>query len=480
MNNNISDISIDSGISSDNSSKSHGKFYVQDNPSPKVIMPITQDELTQHDNPMQPPTDDPDLCVINTPLPEPTHAILHLPKKAVFKTPSQMVEITTDHSITYKNNDIDDSNAASVGGSSVAESESEEQVLLTFMSGAKKENGNLAFRTSIIMSFCPSKTKIKVEQFFPSFMHSNFLFDDLTKFFRKALTYRPSHFRSIECAEILLKLWHLVQIQDDRFKTMPDSFQKDSRPVAKIREYVNGCLTRISADSEYELKNKRKRNLYRQGKNNVQANVVSKEGNNWYKRIEPHPCPKCNHGNIVSLVPIETLVEEFSLLEMQYKEQMEEFNSDMYRATFKKDGGKRKHPTKTGDPPRKPSFPKQTMICMCSVSKCKNIVDGRGCHHCNSLSKSGIQIPFNITKAVCECALCKCDCDVQFSRSSWQSIAAQAEEEREIEYGAAMSKKQRSLSESKGNYLELQQTHYFHNTPYYTNFLCSLISNCFR
>ena len=447
MNNNISDISVDASTSSTDSSKRHDNIHVHNRPSGKVLIPITQDMLSQDDDHIQGPTEDLVPDVIDNHLLDSAHVILHSPKKAVFQTPTQIVEITTDNSITHTNVDIDAYNTESVGGSSVSDSVSEEQKLLTFMSGAKKENGNLSSRTTIIMSFCPQKTKINVQQFFPEFMHSNFIFDDLTKFYRKAVTYRASHFRSVECAEILLKLWHLVQIKDNHSQSSKDSSQKDSRAVARFREYINHCLKRIRSDDENDMKNKRKRNLFRHGKNQLQENVVSKEGTNWYKRIDPHPCPKCNHGNIISLIPIETLVEEFSLLDMQYKEQMEEYNAEMYRSNFKKDGGKRKYPTKPSEPPRKTAFPKQTMICMCSVSKCKNIVDGRGCHHCNGLSKSGIAIPFNIKKAECECALCKCECDVQFSKSHWQSIAAQAEEERDIEKQASIN-----TSGTKGNY----------------------------
>ena len=129
MNNNISDISVDASTFSTDSSKRHDNIHVYNHSSGKVLIPITQDMLSQDDDHIQDPTEDLVPDVIDNHLPDSSHVILHSPKKAVFQTPTQIVEITTDNSIPHTNIDIDASNSESVAGSSVSDSVSEEQKL---------------------------------------------------------------------------------------------------------------------------------------------------------------------------------------------------------------------------------------------------------------------------------------------------------------------------------------------------------------
>ena len=64
---------------------------------------------------------------------------------------------------------------------------------------------------------------------------------------------------------------------------------------------------------------------------------------------------------------------------------------------------------------------------MCCVSKCRNIVDGKGCHHCEGLSKNDIPVPYDTALGKCMCALCMCQCNIAFAKTNWQGIAAQTE-----------------------------------------------------
>ena len=105
MNNNLSDISVDSSTSTIDSSKRHDNIHVINHRSEKVLIPITQDILSQNDEPAQ-------CCPSDDSVP---YVIDNLPKKAS----TQSSEITNDHRITPTTDYIDGSNAGSVCGTSV-------------------------------------------------------------------------------------------------------------------------------------------------------------------------------------------------------------------------------------------------------------------------------------------------------------------------------------------------------------------------
>ena len=306
----------------------------------------------------------------------------------------------------------------------------DEDKLHAFLKTSKKENQNMAFRRGLLMQFIPSKNKINPSQFFVSCLKENILLMDLIKFFCRAIYFRPNQFRVDECADMLLKLWLLTKLQDEHHLLHPNSTYRESKPVKALRTFIESCLDRITNDVDHATKSKRKRNLLKKSKGLSQSAIVTNEGAHWSRRIEPYTCPKCQHSNVISVVPVEILVQEYSLLEIQYKQDMEEYHKNVHLANHKKDGTRKIKPTKLYDEPKRPNFPKQQMACMCCVTKCRNIVDGRGCHHCNGLAKSNIAIPFDVKKAECECALCQCECDIEFPKTSWQTIAAQEEEEK--------------------------------------------------
>ena len=346
---------------------------------------------------------------------------------------------------------ISESNDDDSDDSAQANSNTEENKLLLFLKSAKKENHNMTFRRNLIMSFCPSKNKIRPSQFFHESLKHNPIIDYLVRFYRKSLSYRENAWRVDECADILHRLWILVQLQDEVNR---DTHQppKDCRPVQKLREFIKPCLERIATDEDNNSRIKKKRNQFKVGNSSTQESIISKEGSKWTSRVEPHPCPKCQHCNVVPVVTVESLILEFSKLESEYKQEMDEYARNVKDASFCKNGKRRQKVAKKYDEPKKPSFPKQTMACMCCLTKCRNIVDGRGCHHCHSLTKNGIQIPFNITKAECECALCQCTCSIEFAKTSWQTIAASIEHEKLLEDNEARSKKM-FCSDKDGKFL---------------------------
>ena len=410
------------------------KIPIDENEVAGMYVPVTQHSPTRDYDPSESPTGDPIIQLENGNESDSPSPVLAISRQINFQNSMNNVEIsiedgTDDSTLSHassinlikKSDDTNDSKEEDI-------EQSEEEHLLCFLKSSKKENRNLSFRCSVIMSFCPSKNKIDPAQFFSNELRNNILFHDLTKFYRKALLFRQNQFRVEECAEILLKLWLLKKLQDDISDGCSNSSQ--TRPLAKLSSFIESCLKRISLDLDTVIKNKRKRSFFKEGKCHTQTRIVNEEGSKWTSRIEPHSCPKCGHGNLISVVPIEVLVERFSVMDLAYKEECNEYKVNVYRATHKKDGTKRSKPSKIYDEPKRPIFPKQIMACMCTVTKCRNVVDGRGCHHCLSLSKSNIDIPYNVRDAKCECALCACDCDIEFPKSSWQGVAAQAEEER--------------------------------------------------
>ena len=184
----------------------------------------------------------------------------------------------------------------------------------------------------------------------------------------------------------------------------------------------------------------------------------------WAKCLEPFPCPKCSHSNVISVIPIKKLVEQYSLLDVNYKNKLQEYKEKVQAASLKKDGSRQLKPAKLYNEPKKPTCPKQYMVCMCCVSKCRNIVDGRGCHHCAGLAKNGIKIPFNVKLAECECALCCCNCDIKFPKTSWQSIATQLEQERDEKVSDHEMKKSKIFTSDKEGMSMLCQLYIISNT----------------
>ena len=298
--------------------------------------------------------------------------------------------------------------------------------LLSFLKTSKKENRNMTFRRDLIMAFQQSKHKIDPARFFVTDLKHHPIFQDLVMFFRKSITYRDSDWRAIEAGEILMKLWKLVLLQD-KWKKDKDDQSKDSVPVRDLRYHILPCIARIKIDIESDARSKRKRTMYKDNSTSVQDNIVVKEHSKWFTRIEPHPCPKCHHNNIIPIIPIEDFVLQFSKKEYEQEQTKKQYEIDLYNATHTKDGKKRKNKLRI-DEPKKPVFPKMMMACMCCVTKCRNIVDGRGCHHCYAVSKSKLNIPYNVKTAQCECELCKCNCNIVFAKASWQNIAADVEE----------------------------------------------------
>ena len=118
---------------------------------------------------------------------------------------------------------------------------------------------------------------------------------------------------------------------------------------------------------------------------------------------------------------------QFSQKEYEHQKEMKKYEIDLHNATFTKDGKRKKNKGKV-DEPKKPVFPKLMVACMCCVTKCRNIVDGRGCHHCHAVAKGKMKVPYNIKTAQCECELCMCNCNIVFAKSNWQNISADVEQ----------------------------------------------------
>ena len=294
--------------------------------------------------------------------------------------------------------------------------------LLVFLKSSKKENRNMSYRRELIMNFQTSKIKIDPAQHFISHLKNHPTVRELVLFYRKSLTYRDCDWRAIESAKVLRNLWKLVLLQDD-WNQSQDETEPDSKPVKYLREHILPCIARMNSEKENVTRSKRKRNLFKDSGTSVQDNIVLKEHSKWFSRIEPHPCPKCSHNNVVPIVPTEEFIIEFSQKEYEHDQAMKKYEIDLQQATFTKDGKRKKNKAKIEEP-RKPIFPKLMVACMCCVTKCRNIVDGRGCHHCHAVAKSKLQIPYNIKTAQCECELCLCNCNIVFPKSSWQNIAA--------------------------------------------------------
>ena len=332
--------------------------------------------------------------------------------------------------------------------------------LFVFLKSSKKENRNMSYRRDLIMNFQTSKLKIDPAQHFVSHLKDHPTVHDLVLFYRKSITYRDCDWRAIESAKVMSNLWKLILLQDDWNQSQDDT-EPDSKPVRYLREHILPCIARMNSEKENITRSKRKRNLFKDTGTSVQDNIVIKEHSKWFSRIEPHPCPKCSHNNVVPIVPTEEFIIAFSQKEYEHDQAMKKYAIDLHQASFTKDGKRKKNKPKI-DEPKKPIFPKLMVACMCCVTKCRNIVDGRGCHHCHAVAKSNLRIPYNIKTARCECELCKCNCNIVFAKPSWQNIAADvAQAAIAEEKDSKMMKSTDSMTNGKYQYVQLCLLHMF-------------------
>ena len=327
------------------------------------------------------------------------------------------------------------------------------QDLLQFLNGCKRENENLLYRKALILSFFTTKiTKKPVSlklQFHEEF-HIDPLFVEVVRDVQRTIHHMRKAWNVGFCASILTKLWVLTEKQTALFPSYQTSPEKN-----KLRSFIQKILERIESDKAMASKDKRKRTLFRDSDTTTQDEIAKFEKNSkWVIRIEPHPCPKCGHTNVITVTPEDELAKEISKLDFDYQQSLKAFKTAVHHATYCKNGTKRKTKTKMPDEPKRPNFPKQLMACMCCVTKCRNIIDGRGCHHCASLSKNNIPIPYDSQKGRCECALCGCECRIVFPKTAWQTISAETELEK-IDNDSQPKKTKLFNSADEGTYLYL-------------------------
>ena len=295
--------------------------------------------------------------------------------------------------------------------------------LLTFLRSSKKENENLPFRKSLLLSFFAGNKVESLDLHFHETFHDDPLFVSIKENFKRTISTIRKSWKVDFCAEMLTKLWILL----DRQRIVLEDFNVTDQNK-DLRAFVERILERIVDDKAIGDSDKRKRTLYKDIDTSTQDDIIKKERiNKWSSRIEPHPCPRCQHTNVITILPDSELVEKISKLDFKYQKEMKEWKEGVKEATFCKNGNKRRTQLKMPTEPKRPNYPKQLMACMCCVSKCRNVVDGRGCHHCSSLSKNGIKIPYDIRKGYCECALCRCACRIVFGKTAWQTIATNTE-----------------------------------------------------
>ena len=295
--------------------------------------------------------------------------------------------------------------------------------LLTFLRSSKKENENLPFRKRLLLSFFAENKAASLDLHFHEPFHDDPLFVSIKENFKRTINSMKKSWKVDFCAEMLTKLWILL----DRQRIVLEDFNVTDQDK-DLKAFVERILERIVADKAIGDSDKRKRTLYKDNDTFTQDGIIRKERKNkWTNRIEPHPCPRCKHTNVITVLPDDELVETISQLDFKYQNEMQEYKERVKEATFCKNGNKRRSKLKMPIEPKRPNYPKQLMACMCCVSKCRNAIDGRGCHHCSSLSKNGIDIPYDIRKGYCECALCKCTCRIVFGKTAWQSIATDTE-----------------------------------------------------
>ena len=323
----------------------------------------------------------------------------------------------------------------------------EEHVKMVLLS-RRKENGTMKSRRELLFSFVFSQNHTHLRSFFHPAMEDNLSLINLHDNLMKCRVRKHDTTKQF-LGEALFVLFMLLQ-ESDQLKDSDHSMRNTRRgsepmQLKNLRTFFLSITNRYDFD-EVNASDKKQRAILSQNKSgDLIQDEYAKNNPDWQSRIISAPCPLCNHNCVVPHERDEDILEEISNLKEEWLKK---------RAAFANLPPAEQEKSKK---PKQPTYPKQHVLCMCMVNRCRDFTTGKGCINCKSTVKCGMKLSYNPTTGHSNCSMCKCSCSAYFKRIEWSKLKSQVEVDKEK---AARDAKEKRLQEASGMY------YFFYNVIY--------------
>ena len=306
-------------------------------------------------------------------------------------------------------------------------SESEMHVQMV-MKSRRNENNTLKFRRDLLYSFVLGPA---VQTHLHKFFHPSLKDDEsLNDIHEKLMSTRVKKHKTRKdfIGDSLFSLWLTLKKSDalkDQDLVAPPSDNTPTRassrasgtddlaPIKSLRKFVKDIMKRKLFEDANKT-DKKQRRVQASAKNtDFIQDEFARNNPNWHLLIKPSPCPLCAHTTIVPHEPDEVIVRETAMMRGEYTASMIEHA----KLPPSKQNKKNK--------PKLPQFPKQHMMCMCMVNRCRDFHTGRGCLNCEASVKVGLKVAIDYVTGKSSCPMCNCTCSAYFVKSSWSKLKAQ-------------------------------------------------------
>ena len=290
--------------------------------------------------------------------------------------------------------------------------------VMMVLSSRRKENRTMKERRDLLFSFVFGRSTSHLSSFFHPALADDHDLSILNNSLMKCRV-RKHDCRMAFIGNSLFQLWMILQksddIKSDDKSLKPSRENTEATQIKNLRHFI-GDITKRYHFEKVNKTTKKHRIVSSSGKaSEFLQDEFLLNNPNWFKEIHPSSCPLCNHNSIVAFEKDEDIVNEVSRLKADYTTKLQEFS--------KLPPSKQSKGTK----PKMPVFPKQHMICMCSVNRCRDVTSGRGCINCEGAVKLGMKLNFDVETAETQCNMCRCSCTAFFERMKWTKLKAQVE-----------------------------------------------------
>ena len=322
-------------------------------------------------------------------------------------------------------------------------SEADEHIKQVLLS-RRKENSTIKARRDLLFSFVFGTKGAHLKSFFHPEMESNTALLQLHEDLMKTCV-RKHETRKKFIGESLFTIWMLLQ-ESDRLKEEDLTLratrrETESTQIKNFRAFMVPISNRHNFDC-VNATSKKQRSVKTQSKvGEFIQDEFARNNPDWFKKILSAPCPLCNHNSLVAHEKDEDILNEITLLKENWKKE----NADFHRLPPTEQAKRRK--------PKMPTYPKQHLICMCLVNRCRDFTTGKGCINCQSTTRSGADVSYNPITGHSNCSMCKCDCTAYFKRIEWSKIKAQVEVDKESK---AIATREKMMQRAAGELINFE------------------------
>ena len=295
-----------------------------------------------------------------------------------------------------------------------AEDEHVKMVLLS----RRKENGTIKKRRDLLFSFVFGTKNAHIKTFFHHSLHDNTALLNLHEDLMKCRA-RKHDTKKQFIGLSLFTFWMMLKKSDESKEADPNirNTRKDSEPsqIQNLRAFIKPVNSRFEFDAVNGTDKKQRNILAQKNSGDFIQDEFVRNNPDWRNLILSSPCPLCNHNCLVPHERDEDLLDEIQAM----KSSWQEANTKFHLMPPSQQNKSKK--------PKQPTYPKQHLICLCLVNRCRDFSSGKGCLNCESSVKSGMKLSYNPQTDNSNCKMCQCSCTAYFKRIEWNKLKSQVE-----------------------------------------------------